>query len=191
MDFSRLELRFISGEQSPHVCDRLFKIAEAGWPEPHCFYRTISKADAHNESFRRELFKRRVRAGNNGSMSCQWIRDAGANPDLGCVQRDGRHVHVRFAPDQMRIADPHMTVAEVLTELCKPDHFRERFRGEASNAKVQRAHDLSSVIIAVRSGGVVCWLLPPTVMSPSIMTTDTPGRSPFARESTPSLATDP
>src|SRR5213596_3343577 len=89
MDFSRLELRFISGEQSPHVCDRLFKIAEAGRPEPHCFYRTISKADADNESFRRELFKRRVRAGNNGSMSCQWIRDAGANPDPGCVQRDG------------------------------------------------------------------------------------------------------
>src|SRR5215813_10763486 len=183
MDVSRLKLRFISGEQRTQVCNHLFKIAEAGWPEPHGFYRTVSEADAHNKSLRRELFKGRVRAGDNGRMSCQWIRYAGADPDLGCVQGDGRHVYVRFAPDQMRIADPHMAVAEIFTELCKPDHFRERFRGEESNAKVQRAHDLPSVIIAVRSGGGVCWLLPPTLMSPSIMTTDTPGRSPFARES--------
>src|ERR1043165_7821874 len=166
-------------------------MAEAGRLEPHRFHRTVSKADAHNESFRRELFQRRVRTRDNRRMPCQRIRHARADPDLGGVQRDGCHVHERFAPDQMRIADPHMAVAEVLTELCKPDYFLQWFRGEKSNAKIQGAHYLASVIAAARSGGGVCWLLPPTLISPSIRTTDTPGRSPFASESTPSLATDP
>src|SRR5439155_19717917 len=143
MDLSGLELGFISGEQNPHLRNCLFKITEAGRLKPHGLHRTISEANADDESFRRELFKRRVRAGDNRRMSCHGIRDAGADPDLRCIQGDGCHVDERFAPDQMGIADPHMAVAEVLTELRKPDHFLERFRWEQSNAKVQRAHSPS------------------------------------------------
>src|SRR5262245_16912873 len=77
-------------------------------------------------------------------MARQRIRDTSTNRNFCRVQGHRGHIDKRLAPNQMRIADPNVAVAELLAEFCKVDHSLQRFRGKQTHAEFHSAHLLSS-----------------------------------------------
>ena len=56
-------------------------------------------------------------------MASQRIRDTCTEFNSRCVERHRRHVDVGLAPDEVRVADPDMTVARRFRYLGKVNHF--------------------------------------------------------------------